>query len=167
MTFNRRFLFFIEANNVVKPYIWGNFVRNFGFNKGILINKSGEPIPPNPEFYDIYPEMINVLQGGQDENGVYYRDYTHVYLKPPESIPGNPNYKGFSKDKFEFEWLSNFEHPTDNTLYIFGPDQFELPIDFMDLSGNNKLLAIEIEKNSLWSIIAGSIVANDAFSKDR
>ena len=161
---NRRMLYHFEANNVTNPRVLITTALNFGINKVLLVNTSGQNIQGN-EVLEVSPE-IQIALDKKDENGKQYKDYTLVYFKPPESIPGNPKYKGFSKESYEFEWLRNFMHPEGDVLYIIGPDQYTLPIDMMNLEGN-KLVALEITRNSLWSIVAGGIVARDAYLQDQ
>ena len=162
---NRRFLMHYEANNVVNPRVLLTTVLNFGADKLLLVNTSGQQAQ-NSGPVEFYPELGLALRA-EDENGKQYKDYTLVYFKPPESIPGNPAYKGYSKESFEFTWLREFIHPEGDVLYIIGPDQYTLPIDFMDFSGDNELVALEITRNSLWSIVAGGIVSRDSYLQDQ
>ena len=37
----------------------------------------------------------------------------------------------------------------------------------LDLSEGNELVALEITRNSLWSIVAGGIVLRDAYLQDQ
>ena len=153
-----------EANNVVNPRVMLTTVLNFGAKKLIVVNTSGQQLQGN-ESLTFYPE-ITIALDAKDENGKQYKDYTLVYFKPPESIPGNPKYKGYSKEVFEYAYLREFIHPEGDVLYIIGPDQYTLPIDFMNLSGDNELVALEITRNSLWSIVAGGIISRDAYLQD-
>ncbi len=162
---NRRFLMHYEANNVVNPRVMLTTVLNFGVKKLLVVNSSGQQMQGN-EAVEFHPE-IGVALDAKDENGKQYKDYTLVYFKPPESIPGHPNYKGYSKEVFEYSYLREFIHPEGDVLYIIGPDQYTLPIDFMNLSGDNELVALEITRNSLWSIVAGGIVSRDALLQDK
>ena len=162
---NRRFLMHYEANNVVNPRVLLTTVLNFGADKLLLVNTSGQQVRGN-EALEFHPE-IGVALNAKDENGKQYKDYKLVYFKPPESIPGNPKYKGYSKESYEFEWLRNYIHPDGDVLYVIGPDQYTLPIDMMDISGDNKLVALEITRNSLWSIVASGIVSRDAYLPDQ
>ena len=162
---NRRFLMHYEANNVTNPRVLLTTVLNFGANRLLLVNTSGQQMQSQGPL-EVYPEL-GVALNAKDENGKQYKDYTLVYFKPPESIPGTPEYKGFSKESFDFTYLREFIHPTGDVLYIIGPDQYTLPIDFMDISGDNELVALEITRNSLWSIVAGGIVSRDAYLQDQ
>ncbi len=162
---NRRFLMHLEANNVVNPRVLLTTVLNFGAKKLLLVNTTGQQIQGN-EALEFYPELGIALEG-KDENGKQYKDYTLVYFKPPESIPGTEKYKGYSKESFDFTYLKDFIHPEGDVLYIIGPDQYTLPIDFMDMSGDNELVALEITRNSLWSIVAGGIVSRDSYLQDQ
>ena len=92
---NRRFLMHYEANNVVNPRVLLTTVLNFGAEKLILINTSGQQAR-NTETLEFHSELGHALDA-KDENGKQYKDYTLVYFKPPESIPGNEKYKGYSK----------------------------------------------------------------------
>lgn len=162
---NRRFLMHYEANNVVNPRVLLTTVLNFGAEKLLLVNTSGQQAQNNGaiEFHS----EIGIALEAKDEKGKQYKDYTLVYFKPPESIPGSPDYKGYSKEEFEYTMLREFIHPEGDVLYIIGPDQYTLPIDFMDFSGDNELVALEITRNSLWSIVAGGIVSRDAYLQDQ
>ena len=162
---NRRFLMHYEANNVANPRVLLTTVLNFGAEKLLLVNTSGQQMQSQGPL-EAYAEIGNALNA-KDENGKQYKDYTLVYFKPPESIPGHEKYKGFSKESFDFTYLREFIHPEGDVLYIIGPDQYTLPIDFMNLSGDNELVALEITRNSLWSIVAGGIVSRDAYLQDQ
>ena len=162
---NRRFLMHYEANNVVNPRVLLTTVLNFGAEKLLLVNTSGQQAQ-NGGAVEFHAEIGQALNAN-DENGKQYKDYTLVYFKPPESIPGNERYKGYSKESFDFTYLKDFIHPEGDVLYIIGPDQYTLPIDFMDMSGDNELVALEITRNSLWSIVAGGIVSRDAYLQDQ
>ena len=162
---NRRILFHYEANNVTNPRVLLTTALNFGMNKVLIVNTSGQQMQSQGPL-EAYPEM-GVALNAKDENGKQYKDYTLVYFKPPESIPGTPEYKGYSKESFDFTYLREFIHPEGDVLYLIGPDQYTMPIDFMDLSGDNELVALEITRNSLWSIVAGGIVARDSFLQDK
>ena len=162
---NRRFLMHYEANNVVNPRVMLTTVLNFGINKLLIVNTSGQQMKGN-EALEFHSELGIALEA-RDENGKQYKDYTLVYFKPPESIPGNEKYKGYSKESYDFTFLREFIHPEGDVLYIIGPDQYTLPIDFMNLSGDNELVALEITRNSLWSIVAGGIVSRDAYLQDQ
>ena len=162
---NRRFLMHYEANNVVNPRVLLTTILNFGADKLLLVNTSGQQAQGTDKV-EFHAEL-HVALNAKDENGKQYKDYTLVYFKPPESIPGNPDYKGYSKEEFKFTWLREFIHPEGDVLYIIGPDQYTLPIDFMNLSGDNELVALEITRNSLWSIVAGGIVSRDAYLQDQ
>jgi hypothetical protein len=162
---NRRIVFHYEANNVTNPRVLLTTALNFGMNKVLLVNTSGQNMQGN-ESLEFHPEL-DVAMNAKDENGKRYKDYTLVYFKPPESIPGNEKYKGYSKESFDFTFLKDFIHPEGDVLYIIGPDQYTLPIDMMHLSGDNELVALEITRNSLWSIVAGGIVSRDAYLQDQ
>ena len=79
---------------------------------------------------------------------------------------GNPKYKGFLDKEYEFTWLKDYIHPDGDVLYVIGPDQYTLPIDMLETEGND-LVAMEITRNSLWSIVAGGIVMRDAYLQDQ
>jgi len=154
-----------EANNVVNPRVMLTTVLNFGAKKLIIVNTSGQQMQGN-ESLEFHVELSHALEA-KDENDKQYKDYTLVYFKPPESIPGHEKYRGYSKETFDFAYLREFIHPEGDVLYIIGPDQYTLPIDFMDFSGDNELVALEITRNSLWSIVAGGIVSRDAYLQDQ
>ena len=157
----RRFMFHHEADSVLEPHVWMGFARNMGFSKSILINKTRDNIPNNPEAY----VQVKSIEQGLD----LVRGSTLVWLKPPESLPGSPKYRGYSPVKYDFSWLKDFEHPEDtNVVYIIGPDQWDIPSDtyINPNDPKHKVVGIEIERNSLWGIVAGSIVARDVYTKE-
>lgn len=153
----RKILFHYEANNVANPRVLMTTALNFGADEVILINTSGQQLQ-NHGSVKVYPEMHLALED--------YKDYKKVFLKPPESIPGNPKYKGFLDKEYEFTWLKDYIHPEGDVLYVIGPDQYTLPIDMLETEGND-LVAMEITRNSLWSIVAGGIVMRDAYLQDQ
>lgn len=161
---NRRFIMSYEANNVVNPRVMWTTLKNFGIDHMIFVNTSSQQMQ-SQEGISVVAEHHHIWNG-RDENGTPYKDYKKVYLKPPESIPGNPKYRGFSKEKYDFTWLKDFKHPEGNVLYLIGPDQYTIPIDTLDMS-NGELVAIEITRNSLWSIVAAGIVAREAMIQDK
>lgn len=161
---NRRFIMSYEANNVVNPRVIWTTLKNFGIDHMIFVNTSGQQLR-GQEGITVVPEHHHIWEG-HDENGVPYSEYKKVYLKPPESIPGNEKYKGYSKDIYDFQWLKDYTHPEGNVLYLIGPDQYTIPIDSLNMK-NADLVAIEIERNSLWSIVAAGIVSRDAYLQDK
>ena len=163
---NRRFMFAYEANNVVNPRVMWTTLKNFGIDKMIVVNTSGQQYQ-QLEGVSVANEYHQVFNA-EDENGKLYSDYKLIFLKPPESIPGNPQYKGFSKEEFDFTWLKDFKHPDGDVLYLIGPDQYTLPLDMVDMyKEDNQFVSLEITRNSLWSIVAAGIVARDAMIQDK
>ena len=163
--FNRVLLQHYEANNVVNPRVITTTALNFGIDRVLLINNSGQRLQPNGPV-EVHPE-VHLALDAKDPNGKLYKDYHKVYLKPKESIPGSDKYIGYSKDKYDFTYLKDFLHPEEDTIYLIGADQSVFPIDMMDLSEGNSLVTMEITRNSLWSIVASGIVTRDAFLQDK
>ena len=75
---NRRMLFHFEANNVTNPRVLLTTALNFGMNKVLLVNSSGQNLQPQGPV-EIHPEM-HVALNSEDENGKPYKDYKKVYV---------------------------------------------------------------------------------------
>jgi hypothetical protein len=96
---------------------------------------------------DIKCEVYKTL----DEALENYPDYTKLYFEHPNAI------------SIDYITLDELIHPQDNVLYIFGGDENGLNIT--SLKANEQLIAINISKYILWSIVAMSIVMYDRYIK--
>ena len=127
---------------------WRLNMKAFGVKKLIIVNIDNLPVTCGD--LEIEFEVYNTLE----EVLKKYSDYTFVFLECAQQIDG-----------IDFIPLKNFNHPTDNVLYIFGSDYSVLNLSELKekgyLEGN---FVVSIGTGStipLWAHTAMSIVLYD------
>jgi len=127
---------------------WRINMKAFGVKKLIIVNIDNLPVACGD--LEIEFEVYNTLE----EVLKKYSDYTFVFLECAQQIDG-----------IDFIPLKNFNHPTDNVLYIFGSDYSVLNLSELKEKGyleDNFVVSIETEsKIPLWAHTAMSIVLYD------
>jgi len=127
---------------------WRINAKAFGIKKLIIVNIDDLPVTCGDleiEF-EVYHTLEEVLKK--------YSEYTFVFLECARKVEG-----------IDFIPLKNFNHPTDNVLYIFGSDYSTLNLSELKEKGyleDNFVVSIETgSKIPLWAHTAMSIVLYD------
>jgi len=95
-----------------------------------------------------------------------YPTYQRVFFETERSIPGSPTWTGNPQaPTVPYTNLTDYTHPTQDAIYVFGADSNGLDIGTLYQTGDEVVCLRLVQGYSLWAVVAAALSLGDRFQK--
>ncbi len=151
-----------QSGREVDIQVWRETVKPLGADRMIMVDQTlpGSTYQHTDE--EIAFEKHSTLESALNA----YPDKTWVFTAPEVSIPGARVYDKEPAPALDYVNLVDFVHPTDEVIYVIGPDSTGLPLSKIAFPARSHLVTITTPRNhDLWSFIVAALVLFDRKNK--